>query len=209
MHLVLVHLDTVRNLQYRLRRPPLYRNGRTSIPEATRLPRMTQFSLRVLRARHPFLLYIHLNPLLPQLLHRLSPRSPHSPPFATHSKVATRQTTLLRFLHWITLPYRSIARPHHWDTQHRHCAEGRRTQVRPILGHLHLVPARVNSRTAQRVPKVMSLAALDTHTPALSFTAQTPGAITDTASTFRHPRLPFRPFQTCSRDFHEVKVRLY
>jgi hypothetical protein len=208
--LVLAHSATVKNLQYRVRRPPSYRNagiGRTSIPEAAQLPLMTPFSLRVLRARHPFLLYIPLNPPLPRLARRLSRRSPPSPPFATHSKVVPRRTTHLHFLRWIILPCHSIARTHHWDTHHRHYVEDRKTQVRPILGHLHLVPVRVNSRIAQRVPRDMYLAALDTHILVLSFIAQTLGAITGMALTFRHPRLPFHPFQTCSRDFHKVKVR--
>jgi hypothetical protein len=163
---------------------------------------MTPFSLRVLRARHPFLSYIRLSPPSPRQTHLLSPRSPPLPPFATPSKVAQRQTTHLRFLRWTT-----IVRTRRWDTHHRHCAEGQRTQVRPILGHLHLAPAMVNCRTAQRVPRVMHVAALDTHFLVLSFTAQTPGVITGMASTFRHPHLPFRPCQTCSPDFHEVRVR--
>jgi hypothetical protein len=168
---------------------------------------MTPFSLRVLHARHPFLSYIPLNPPSPRQTHRLSPRNPPLPPFATLSKAVQRQTTHLHFLLWTTLPYHSIVRPRHWDTHHRHYAEGQRTQVRPILGHLHLVPARVNCRTAQRVPRDMYLADLDTHFLVLSFTAQTPGVITVMASTSRHPHLPFHPCQTCSPDFHEVRVR--
>lgn len=204
------HSVTVKNLQCRVRQPPSYRNAeidRTSIPEATQLPLMTPFSLRVLRARHPFLLYIPLNPPSPRPAHRLSPRSPPSPPFATHSKVVQRQMTHLRFLRWITLPCHSIAQTHHWGTHHRHYAEDRRTQAHPILDHLHLVPARVNSRTARRVPGDMYLAALDTHILVLSSTAQTPEATTGMALTFRHPRLPSPPCQTCSRDSHKVKVQ--
>lgn len=168
---------------------------------------MTPFSLRVLRARHPFLSYIPLNPPSPRQTHRLSPRSPPLPPFATPSKAVQRQTTHLRFLRWTTLPCHSIVRTRHWDTHHRHYAEGRRTQVRPILGHPRPVRARVNCRTAQRVPRDMFLDALDTHFLVLSFTARTPGVITGMASTFRHPHLPFHPYQTCSPDSHEVRVR--
>lgn len=165
---------------------------------------MTPFSLRVLRARQPFLSYIPLNPPSPHQTHRLSPRSPPLPPFATPSKVAQRQTTRLRFLRWTT-----IVRTRHWDTHHRHYAEGQRTQVRPIPGQLRLVPARVNCRTAQRVPRDMYLAALDTRSLVLSFTAQTPGVITGMASTLHHPHPPFHPCQTCSPDFHEVRVRCW
>jgi hypothetical protein len=167
---------------------------------------MTLFSLRVLRVRHPFLSYIPLNPPSPRQTHRLSPRSPPLPPFATPSKAAQRQTTHLRFLRWTTLPCHTIVRTRHWDTHHRHYAEDQRIQVRRILDHLHLVPARVNCRTAQRVPRDMYLAALDTHFLVLSFTARIPGVITGMASTFHHPHLPFRPYQTCSPDFHEVRV---
>jgi hypothetical protein len=53
----------------------------------------------------------------------------------------------------------------------------------------------------------MYLAALDTHFLVLSFTPQTPGVTTGMASTFRHPHLPFHPYQTCSPGSHEVRVR--
>lgn len=168
---------------------------------------MTPFSLRVLRARHPFLSYIPLNPPSPRQTHRLSPKSPPLRLFATPSKAEQRQTTHLRFLRWTTPPCHSIARTRHWDTHHKHYAEGQKTQVRPILGHLHLVPARVNCRAARRVPKDMYLAAPDTHFLVQSFTAQTQGVITGMDSTFRHPHLPFHPYQTCSPGSHEVRVR--